>query len=70
MDEGTLIGPRGERRSVNAVQAATRVARIAVGDITDEVPHRRFILEVEPSGEPPRKPVSEIELSREDLDGR
>ena len=61
-DERALVGPKGEQRSVNAVQAATRVAKIAVGDIADEVPHRRFNLEVEPSGEPPRKPVSKLTL--------
>ena len=61
-NEEVLTGPNNERRSVNAVQAATRVAKVAVGDVTDEVSSRSFIIEVEPSGDPPRKPVSKLTL--------
>ena len=67
MTANEAIGPNGEQRSVNAVQAATRTAKIAVRDITDEGPHRRIVLKVEPSGEPPRKPVSDITLTKEEM---
>ena len=67
-DEKTIVGPGGIRRSTDEVQAATQVAKVAVGESTDEVPHRSFIIEVEPSGDPPRKPVSELSLTRDDLE--
>lgn len=54
---------------MDEVQATTRLAKAAVGDVDGSgILVRRFHIEVEPSGEPPRKPISEIALSREDLE--
>lgn len=60
--EKTIVEPTDE------VQAATRLAKTAVGDADGSgMLVRRFNIEVEPSDDPPRKPISKITLSREDL---
>ncbi len=61
-DEKTIVGPGGIQRSADEVQAATQVANVAVGESADELPHRSFTIEVEPSGDSPRKPVDELTL--------